>query len=205
MKHLIAWTVAICLALGVSIASAQTMKPVTLDGSKTRDMDTVGGIPDVITYEWYVWQEVHDFENETPIVALTTEAKSTLFLPVGIHRFTLRACDRPKGDPDILCHTDDVTHRVTEVNRAPVANAGPDQVVQILRRGSVDVALDGSASQGDDLSYRWTLGDKIVGVTEKSVVPLKKGFHLFWLYTVNDAGDDSDYVIVDVRKKRGQG
>ena len=196
MKLLIAWTVAIFLALGVSIAGAQTMKPVTLDGSKTRDID----VDDVITYEWYVWQEVHDFENETPI---TTGEKSTLDLVVGIHRFTLRACDRPKGDLDRLCSTDDVTHRVTEVNRAPVANAGPDQVVQILRRGSVDVALDGSASQGDDLTYQWMLRDKSVGVTRQPIVPLKKGSHLIWLHIKNDAGASSDYMLVTVKKKRG--
>ena len=181
---------------GVSIAGAQTMKPVTLDGSKTSDID----VDDVITYEWYVWQEVHDFENETPI---TTGEKSTLDLAVGIHRFTLRACDRPKGHPDIICDTDDVTHRVTEVNRAPVANAGPDQVVQILQRSSVDVALNGTASQGNDLSYRWMLRDKIVGVTSQPIVPLKKGFHLIWLYVENAAGAGSDYLIVTVVKKRG--
>ncbi len=205
MKHLIAWMVAILLVFSVSIAGAQTMKSVTLDGSKTTDEDTVGGIPDVITYEWYVWQEVHDFENETPVVSLTTEAKSTIIRPPGIYRFTLLACDKPKGHPDIICDTDDVTHRYTEVNWAPVADAGPVQVVQILRRGSVDVALDGSASQGDDLTYRWTLRNKTVGVTEKSFVSLKKGLHLFWFYIKNDAGVDSDYMIVDVRKKRGQG
>ncbi len=196
MKTLIAWTVAIFLALGVSIAGAQTMKPVPLDGSKTFDPD----VDDVITYEWYVYQLVHDFENEDPIA---TGVTPTLDLAVGIHRFTLRACDRPKGHPDITCDTDDVTHRVTEVNRAPVANAGPDQVVQIRWRSSVDVALNGSASQGIDLSYRWTLRDKIVGVTSQLIVPLKKGPHLFWLDVENDAGASSDYMIVNVKKKRG--
>ena len=195
MKPLIAWVVAIFLVLGVSVAGAQTLVPVTLDGTKSFDPND-----DPLTYEWYVYAQPIDFGSEDPIA---TGVTPTLSLAPGIHRFILLVCDRPAGDPDILCDVDDVTIRVNEPNLAPTADAGPDQVVQILRRGHVNVALNGTDSQGADLSYRWVLRDKIVGVTSQPTVWLVQGSHLIWLDVENDAGADSDYLIVTVKKKRG--
>ena len=181
MKRLIAWTAAVFLALGVSIAGAQTLVPITLDGSKSFDPDG-----DTITYEWSEDGQV-----------LATGVKPEINFAPGMHIITLEVCD-PAG----LCDTDNVMINVNEPNRAPVANAGPDQVAQIIQRGSVNVALNGAASQGDDLSYRWTLRDKIVGATSQPVVRLVQGSHLIWLDVKNDAGADSDYLIVTVAKKR---
>jgi hypothetical protein len=45
------------------------------------------------------------------------------------------------------------------VNRSPVANAGPDQIVEVVSCEGATVTLDGSASvdpDGDALAYRWT-------------------------------------------------
>src|SRR5439155_13853190 len=72
-------------------------------------------------------------------------------------------------------------------NRPPVANAGPDQVVECSGGAQATVRLDGSASSdpdGDPLTFTWTgaFGTRTGAVVE---VSLPLGVHIATL-TVND-------------------
>ncbi len=90
-------------------------------------------------------------------------------------------------------------------NNPPIANAGPDQTVQV---GTL-INLDGTASyddDGDTLSYKWTQikGPEIVNLSDSNFskptfMPTKVGIYEFELI-VNDGKDDSepDNVIIKV-------
>jgi hypothetical protein len=89
------------------------------------------------------------------------------------------------------------------VNRAPVANAGPDQTVQAGPSGTASVALDGSASSdpdGDPLSYRWAEGAVTLAATATAAISLPVGVHTITL-TVTDPGglSASDTVLATVQ------
>jgi len=93
----------------------------------------------------------------------------------------------------------------TQSNLVPIANAGPDQTVQV----STLVNLDGTASyddNGDTLSYKWTQikGPEIVNLSDSNFskptfTPTKVGIYEFELI-VNDGGvnSESDNVIINV-------
>ena len=115
---------------------------VTLDGSESTDVDG-----DALTYHWSI---VTAPGRSTAAIDDPNAVKPTL---------------RPdlQGDYQIQLEVDDGTNTsapdtmlVSTTNSRPVANAGPDQTVQL---GAV-VVLDGAASNnpdGDALSYRWSL------------------------------------------------
>ena len=116
--------------------------PVTLDGT--------GSSGGSLTYQWT--------QVAGPSVALgsATTAHSTFAAPNvpaagGTATFELVVCEGTSsncGDPDT------VNVHITDVNHAPVAQAGPDQTVQ---EGS-PVILDGTASYDPDiesLTYTW--------------------------------------------------
>jgi len=74
------------------------------------------------------------------------------FTQAGSYPVTFTVSDGSLTDSEMI------TIEVTNVNRAPVANAGLDQTVQV---GTV-VSFDGSASSdpdGDALTYNWDFGD----------------------------------------------
>ncbi|MBI2956731.1 MAG: hypothetical protein HYY26_05405, partial [Acidobacteria bacterium] len=91
----------------------------------------------------------------------------------------------------------------TPANRPPVANAGPDQVVEATSPDPMPVTLDGSASSdldGDPLSFEWRdATNTIVGTTAVVNLTLPLGVHTFTL-TVDDGrgGTDSDAVAVTI-------
>jgi uncharacterized repeat protein (TIGR01451 family) len=104
---------------------------------------------------------------------------------------------------------------VTPVNRPPVANAGPDQLVVVGAACQAPVTLNGTGSSdpdGDTLTYTWTsanlppfppivlsgTGDAVTSPTPAA--PLPPGVHTIVL-TVNDGrgGVASDSVVVTVR------
>jgi hypothetical protein len=121
--------------------TVQTLTQVTLDGSGSSDPED--NLP--LTYYWQ--------QTGGPLVALSsTTAESPTFTSPddpGTLTFTLTVIDS-RGSTS----TPDET-LVTVINRAPIANAGPDQKV----RTGVHVTLDGSRSTDPDhdlpLSYVW--------------------------------------------------
>lgn len=95
---------------------------------------------------------------------------------------------------------------VNNVNRAPVADAGADQVVSDLDRDGVEtVVLNGHASQdadGDTLTYRWTnAAGSVLATTAAPAVSFPVGVHVVTL-TVTDAHGSShaDTVTIEVRR-----
>ncbi len=92
--------------------------------------------------------------------------------------------------------------RVTVPNRAPVADAGPDQTVECAGPSGAEVTLDGSGSSdadSDSLTYSWTWsGGTAAGVNPVVTLPL--GTHAVML-TVDDGrgGSATDTVQITVR------
>ncbi len=90
---------------------------------------------------------------------------------------------------------------VVVLNRAPVADAGPDQVLECTGESSATVTLNGSNSSdpdGDVLNFVWSgIFGTLTGASPTTSLPL--GLHLISL-TVNDGmgGTDSDTVSVTV-------
>jgi hypothetical protein len=89
-------------------------------------------------------------------------------------------------------------------NRAPVASAGDDQVVEATGANGASVRLDGSMSEdpdGDTLSYEWrdAAGNVVATVAQPNVV-LPLGAHSLTL-TVDDqrGGTASDTVLITIR------
>ncbi len=89
---------------------------------------------------------------------------------------------------------------VTVINTAPVAAAGDDQTIECVI-GSVDVTLNGSASSdsdGDALTYSWSLNGSEVSTTASFTASLVEGSYTYAL-TVSDGFDSSsDEVLVTV-------
>jgi len=93
----------------------------------------------------------------------------------------------------------DTTTRIGVANRPPLANAGPDQMVECSSPSGANVMLDGSASSdpdNDPLTYSWT-GPFSTTSGPKPTVSLPLGTNTSIL-TVNDdkGGTASDGVIV---------
>src|SRR5262249_38512002 len=85
-------------------------------------------------------------------------------------------------------------------NRAPVADAGPDQTVTVPHDGdpitnTAAVPLDGSASSdpdGDALTYQWTdQSSNVVGTTATPTVNLTPGTYTYTLTVTNAYGASS--------------
>ena len=96
---------------------------------------------------------------------------------------------------------DDIEIVQAVTNHPPVANAGPDQIVECTGPSGTSVTLDGSGSTDEDndpLTYSWTwAGGSASG--EKPTVTLPMGSHEITL-TVDDGqgGTATDVVEVDV-------
>ena len=89
-------------------------------------------------------------------------------------------------------------------NSPPVADAGPDQIVECTSPTGASVTLDGTLSSdpdGDPLSFQWRdSANNLVGTTPQVNFPLPLGTHTFTL-VLNDGQVDSapDTVVVTVR------
>ena len=89
---------------------------------------------------------------------------------------------------------------VTGCNTAPVANAGPDQSVDLLSGSTVTVSLNGSGSTDDGLiqplSYAWSGPVSATGVTPSVTLPF--GVHTFELTVSDGEFTDTDTVTITV-------
>ena len=91
------------------------------------------------------------------------------------------------------------------LNRDPIADSGPDLIVECTSFCCSEVTLDGSASSdpdGDDLSYTWSEnGEVLAGPTTNpiSTVDLAFGEHMIVL-TIDDGkgGTDTDDLLVNI-------
>lgn len=121
-------------------ASTGGLTNVSLDGSGSYDPD---GDTLVYIWNWTVANQPRQASGVNPVIQL----------PTGQHIITLLVHDGKVYSP-----ADTVTITVSQGNRAPVANAGPDQTVSSSTGGATQVALDGSGSydlDGDALVYIW--------------------------------------------------
>ena len=90
---------------------------------------------------------------------------------------------------------DNATHRVRRVsapNRAPTANAGPDQTLECAPPSGTVVTLNGSTSSdpdGDTLSYEWRdAADAVIATTATAAVPLPAGTQVLTLKVTDPGG-----------------
>lgn len=155
---------------------------VYLDVNNSHDPDG-----QIASYEW----------KEGATILSTAVVPGGLTFTAGVHTITLKVTDN-----DGISATDTV---VITINRLPVANAGPDQVVtDVDKNGSQAVTLNGSGSTDPDgtiASYSWKEGSTVLGTTVSPAVTLTKGRH-FISVTVTDnrgatANDQVEIEVVD--------
>lgn len=158
---------------------------VSLDGSGSSDPDGI-----IQSYQWSIAGS-----------SIASGPTPSVSLGVGTHTITLVVTD-----DDGASASDSVVIDVAPPpppNVAPVADAGPDQAVADTRKkGSEEVALDGSGSSDSDgsiQSYVWSIGGTTIASGVRPNVTLDAGIHDITLRVTDDAGDSStDTVLIAV-------
>ena len=161
--------------------------PISFDASGSFDPDGT-----IALYEWD-WENDSIFDDSTTSPMIT----HTYFSEFG-GLVRLRVTDN-----DGLSGTD--TASVAVLNQPPVANAGPDQLVECTGFSGSLITLDGSGSSdpdGDPLTFTWIGpfpggGGTATGVNPTVTLPLDTSPTIFSL-VVNDGTVDSDPDTVQV-------
>ena len=161
---------------------------ITLDGTGSSDMDGK-----IVSYTWT--------ENGN---LLANGANPVVAIVPGTHTITLTVTDNHNASA-----TSTVTITVNPFpNIAPIANAGPDfEVIDSTNSGSVEVALDGSASSDEDGSiayWIWSENGGRISTGEHTTVNLPVGVHTIELMVGDNAGaKDRDSVTITVSEYVG--
>lgn len=182
-----------------NLVSAQT-GTATLNGSASSDSDG--------TISAYLWTKISgpSCTITSPNSAITTVTG----LVVGVYKFELKVTDN--NNPGA---TDRDTMQITVLagNKAPNANAGPDQTIQLP---GATALLNGSGNdpEGGLLTYNWT---KVSGAGNQTIVSPntaqtqvtgfnKEGTYIFRLTVTDSAGatGTDDVNIFVIKKGRGR-
>uniref|UniRef100_A0A8D2ZG13 KIAA0319 like n=1 Tax=Scophthalmus maximus TaxID=52904 RepID=A0A8D2ZG13_SCOMX len=171
----------------ISLPTSSTV----IDGSQSTDDDKVVA---------WLWEEVKGPLREEKVSADTAVLTLTKLVP-GNYTFSLTVTDSDGATNS--------TQATLSVNKAkdyqPVANAGPNQVIQ-LPRNSITLYGNQSADDHDSLSYEWSLSpaskDKVVemqGVRTPilQLSAMQEGDYTFQL-TVTDSAGQQDTAQVTV-------
>ncbi len=126
---------------GGAIVTAHTGNAVNLNGSGSTDPDG-----DALSY---AWSTVSSPAGNTPVLSTPNQA-ATSFTPAVNGGYVLRLT----VSDGVLSDTVNVT--VTATNAVPVANAGPDQSVQVGQTATLNAGASTDAD-GDTLSYSWSI------------------------------------------------
>ncbi|KAM4539409.1 dyslexia-associated protein KIAA0319-like protein [Odontesthes bonariensis] len=179
----------------ISLPTSSTV----IDGSQSTDDDKV--------VAWH-WEEVKGPLREEKVSADTTVLTLTGLVP-GNYTFSLTVTDSDGATNS--------TQAALSVNKAkdyrPVANAGPNQVIQ-LPRNSITLCGNQSADDHDSLSYEWSLSpeskDKVVemqGVRTPilQLSAMQEGDYTFQLTVTDSAGQqDTSQVTVIVQPENNK-
>ena len=167
----------------LSDTNAQPGEPVTLDGTGSSDSDGR-----IVSYQWFLGQ-----------TSLGEGATLQTNLPDGTNTVTLVVTD-----DDEATANDTVVITVGPVpNRAPTANAGPDQTLSDTNaQPGEPVTLDGTGSADSDgriVNYQWFLGQTALGEGATLQTNLPDGTNTVTLVvTDDDEATANDTVVITV-------
>ena len=132
--------------------------------------------------------------KEGPGYAETQQYGSKVELMPGTYPVTLKAEVTVNGATKVIPLD---TNAFTVTNSAPVANAGPDQVLEATSLDKNTVILDGRGStdenstdgkRNDIVKYEWSLGSKVIATSEQPNVVLPVGVHIITLTVTDSCG-----------------
>ncbi|WP_144392703.1 PKD domain-containing protein [Pleionea sediminis] len=135
--------------------NAQVSDVITLDGSRSSDPEG-----DPLTYSWVLTST----PSGSSIVLMNSDKVNPTLQPDVVGDYVAQLT---VNDGELDSDPDSVTVSVSQINEAPIADAGSD----VTTNTGVTVYLDGSASfdpEGEPLGYQWTL----VGMPEGSSASL---------------------------------
>jgi hypothetical protein len=129
--------------------AVNTLSVVTLDGSDSSDLNS-----DPLTFLWHISisppgsnANLSDSGAISPTFTADTDGRYTIELTVN------------DGTSDSILDTVLVDATTVAVNTAPVANAGPDQVVLTNTLAQLN-GHSSSDADGNSLTYRWTINSR---------------------------------------------
>jgi PKD repeat protein len=146
--------------------TVQTLDSVTLNGSGSSDPEN-----DIKFYTWSIDGTLLNASGPTPVVGP---------FDAGVYTITLTVSDG--GGSEAI---DQMV--LTVLNRAPVADAGPNRTANHAQ--TVTLGGTGSDPEGGTLGYAWTLnGAQIASVANPTVGPFEVGSHTLTFTVTDDKG-----------------